>query len=161
LYSLAQNQQSLEEAKRTVFETGDPAELADNFTLENEENLRQMIKLQETVLKSVEIRTPDDVNALLRKFDPLATPAPVKQVQMPVFSAELLEQRKPLLKAYQNALRAPVSSSKIPSFLRTRKVKNANREQWKQRVRVAKAALLNFNRTHNLPFSKGAERYNL
>ncbi len=161
LYSLAQNQQSLEEAKRTVFETGDPAELADNFTLENEENLRQMIKLQETVLKSVEIRTPDDVEKLLRKFDPLATPLPAKQVQMPAYSAELLEQRKPLLKAYQNALRAPVSSSKIPSFLRTRKVKNANREQWKQRVRVAKAALLNFNRTHNLPFSKGAERYNL
>lgn len=160
LYSLARDEASLQEAKETVFGTQSPYELADNFTLEDEENLRQMIKLQETVLHSVKIRTPDDINALLRKFDPLATPKPVKQKQ-PVYSAELLEQRKPLLQAYQNALRSPVSRSKIPSFLRTRKVKNANREEWKQRVRAAKAALLEFNRTHNLPFSKGAERYNL
>jgi len=161
LYSLAKNQASLEQAKQTVFQHGDPYDLADNFTLDDEENLRQMIKLQETVLNSVQIRTPDEIRYLLRKFDPLATPIPVKQAQGAVYSAELLEQRKPLLKAYQNALRAPVSTSKIPSFLRTRKVKNANREQWKQRVRTAKSALVHFNRTHNLPFSKGAERYNL
>ena len=161
LYSLAMNSKSLELAKIFVFQVGDPYALAENFTLEDEENLRQMIKLQQTVLNSVEIRTPDEVRYLLSKFDPLATPRAAKQKVAPVYSAEILEQRKPLLKAYQNALRAPVSTSRIPSFLRTRKNKNANREQWKQRVRTAKTALLNFNREHNLPFSKGADRYNL
>jgi hypothetical protein len=161
LYSISLTANSLANAKQALFTLGDPYELADNFTLEDEENLRQMIKLQQTVFKSVEIRTPDDIDALLRKFDPLATPKPVKRKEQPVYSAELLEQRKPLLQAYQNALRSPVSRSKLPSFLRTRKVKNANREDWKQRVRTAKAALLNFNKAHNLPFSKGAERYNL
>lgn len=161
LYSVTLNESSLQKVRQFLSGAGDPYELAENFTLDDEENLRQMIKLQQTVFHSVTIRTPEEIQTLLRKFDPRAPAAPSKSREQPVYSADVLEQRKPLLKAYQNALRAPVSTSRLPSFLRTRKVKNTNREHWKQRVRTAKAALVNFNKAHNLPFSKWAEQYNL
>lgn len=161
LYSLSPIANALTHAKRTVFEGGDPYELADTVTLEDEENLRQLVKLQQSVFRSVAIRTPDDIRSLLRKFDPSAQQTDAAQPESPVYPPEILAQRKPLLEAYQTALRAPVSTSRIPSMFRTRKATNANREQWKHRVRTAKAALLQFNRTHKLPFSKWAEQYNL
>lgn len=132
-------------------------ELLENFQMEDEENLRQMIKLQQSVLGSVKIRTPDDLKELLQKFDPNAP----KREQVSVsYPQEILNQRAVLLKAYQNSFKAPVSSSRIPSFLRTRKAKNNNLAVYKQRIRNAKARLLAFDKEHNLPFSKGAEQYN-
>ena len=131
---------------------GNPLELADNFELEDEENLRQLVKLQETVLHSAQIRTEDNVRALLAKF----------RVQQPIvakYPPELMEQREHLLRNYQTALRAPVSTSKVPSFFRTRRAKNTNTERWKSRVKTAKNALIQFNRKHGIHLSRGAEQY--
>lgn len=131
-------------------------DLADLFTLENEENLRQLVKIQQDVFNSVKIRTYDEVKKMLSKFDPVEQELALKRN----YPKNILNQRAPYLQAYQNALRAPVSNSKIPSFLKTRKARNANVDRWRTRVRTAKAALLAFNKEHNLPFSRGAERYN-
>jgi hypothetical protein len=77
-----------------------------------------------------------------------------------MYPPELMVQRDQLLKNYQNALRAPVSSSKVPNFLRTRKAKNNNTERWRGRVKTAKNALIQFNRKHGIHLSRGAEQYN-
>lgn len=161
-YSLVKNtgaKEALASAKQSVFGTdyatgGNPFELADNFDLEDEENLRQLIKLQETILHSDLIRTPDNLRQLLSKF------SAQRPGSAAMYPPELMVQRNQLLKNYQNALRAPVSSSKVPNFLRTRKAKNNNTERWRGRVKTAKNALIQFNRKHGIHLSRGAEQYN-
>jgi hypothetical protein len=161
-YSLLKNtgtEKALASAKETVFETdyatgGNPFELAENFDLEDEENLRQLIKFQETVLHSAEIRTSDGIRQLLSKF------SPGQSIRIAKYPPELLDQRGSLLKTYQHALQSPVSNSRVPSFLRTRKAKNTNVERWRNRVKTAKNALLQFNRKYGIHLSRGAEQYN-
>lgn len=161
-YSLLKNtgaKEALASAKQSVFgidyaTDGNPFELIDNFELEDEENLRQLIKLQETILHSAVLRTPDNLRQLLSKF------SAQRPGSAAMYPPELMVQRDKLLKNYQNALRAPVSSSKVPNFLRTRKAKNNNTERWRGRVKTAKNALIQFNRKHGIHLSRGAEQYN-
>ncbi len=160
-YTLSSTLNSLKQARQEVFESNNLYELADNFEIEDEENLRQLVKLQDSLIGTVEIRSPEDVRRLLSKFDPrikVSAKAPIQEV---VYPPELLAQRAPLLKAYQNALLAPRGNTSIKGFFKTRKAKQKNNNNWVERVLTAKRALLNFDRTHNLPFSKGAEQYPL
>ena len=164
-----------------------PFDLADSFQAGDTENFRQLAELQMGLLGSVQVQTPQDVRRLLAKFDmrPESLPSPVIQnyfgpssapnlgsnlsllsrrnrrqrVKQMTLSANLQKDRAQLVEKIKAAIRTPVKTSFLPNFLRTRKAKNMNRQQYVERIEKAKQNLLNFNRTHGLPTPQNSYGY--
>ncbi len=178
-------------AKKQVFDAnyekgGNPYELADNFEAEDVDNLDQLKKLQQDLLNTVEIQTPDQVRRLLAKFDRRATSAfsavpnyfgptalnrpanvaptqtrnrrmRVREMLLPV---NLSKDRAALVQKVQNAMKTPVKSSILPNFMRSRKAKNQNKQAYVGRIEAAKRELYNFNIAHGLASPMSSYGYN-
>jgi hypothetical protein len=173
---------------QTDYDKGaNPFDLAESFQAGDTANFRQLIELQKELLGSAEIQTPEDVRRLLAKFDmrPESRPSPVIQnyfgpstavnlgpnlslltkrnrrqrVKQMTLTANLQKERGELVEKIKTALRTPAKSSLLPNFLRTRKAKNMNRQQFIQRIEKAKQNLLNFNRAHGLPTPSNSYGY--
>ena len=180
------------QAKMIVFETdydrgANPFDLADSFQQGDTENFRQLTELQQELLGSIQIQTPEDVRRVLAKFDmrPESRPSPVIQnyfgpssapyvspnlslltrknrrqrVKQMSLTANLQKQRNTLVEKIKTALRTPAKTSILPNFLRTRKAKNKNRQLYIERIEKAKQNLLNFDRNHGLPTPKNSFGY--
>lgn len=179
------------QAKTVVFETdydrgANPYDLAESFQQVDSENFRQLIEYQRELLGTVELKTPEQVRRLLRKFDrrPETQPSPIIQnyfgpstmnlgpnvttltrknrrqrVKQMTMSQNLQKERQVLLNALKTTMRAPVKTSILPNFMRTRKAKEANKQRYIGRIETARRALLNFNETHGLATQKNTFGY--
>jgi hypothetical protein len=175
-------------AKQEVFgvdyaKDGNPFELAENFTAADTENLATLRKLQEELLNSSTIQTPEDVRKLLSKFarkpltavpnyfGPQTIGDPVNftsfapknrktRIKLMSLPQTKQEERDILMQKLKNAIKTPVKRSILPNFLRTRKAKNTNKQQYIGRIETAKKQLLNFNERYGLASPSSEYGYN-
>lgn len=169
---------AVQKAKKLVFEAdysagANPFELLENFTVEDNENWRQLVEIQKEVLGKAIIQTPQDLRTLLSKFTlrknaiaetvipnyygpstvnlgrnvgKLATRK--QRVKQMMESQNIQKQRNILMKQFKNALSKPVKGSILPNFMRTKKAKERNRQAYVNRIETARKAVLEFNREH-------------
>ena len=178
---------AVEEAKRQVFSKNytagaNPYELAENFGVDDTENLRLLTKIQEELFGTATVRTPEDVRRLLSKFDTrravttgpvvvnyfgpspinlgknvrtLATASRKQRVKQMMSPGNVQQQRNNIVRRYKEALKMPVKTSRLPNFLRSKTAKLANKKRYFNRLQGVTNELRTFNERHGLLTKSG------
>jgi hypothetical protein len=178
---------AVEQAKRQVFaadyERGaNPYELAENFQAVDQENLRQLVRLQEEMFDTATVRTPEDVRRLLSKFDTrrgvappptvvnyfgpsrvnlglnvgrLATATRKQRVKQMLTPSNVQRERNLIVQRYKNALKMPIKTSMVPNMFRSKTARQANKRRYYNRLQNIQDELRAFNEKHGLKRSSG------